>query len=68
MSKLIIRNHTNKTMNDVLVMAQRVIGCGRISDNGKSYCHITTFLNGVACRAVKNKESDTLTFWEEAER
>lgn len=66
MEKLIIVNKTDLPMSTILRMANGVITMGRISDDGKSYCYVSTFeKDGVVCCAQKNKASDTLTFFKE---
>ena len=67
--KLIIRNQSDLSMAEVLTIAQSVVLDGRISGDYKSYCYITSFVNGkfrgIMCYAQRNKNSDTLTFWRE---
>lgn len=63
--KLIIVNRTTHSMSSVLRLAAQVIDKGRVSDDGKSYSYGTRFLGGTMCSAKRNKESDTLIFWEE---
>lgn len=63
--RLIINNHTDLPMDIVLVRASRIVGEGRISGNGESYCYATRFKDGVSCYAKRNKTSDTLTFLKE---
>lgn len=65
MEKLIIVNKTDLPMSAILRKADGVIGMGRISDYGKSYCYVSTFKDGIVCCAQKNKASDTLTFFKE---
>jgi len=67
--KLIIRNQSDLSMAEVLVLAQSVVSDGRVSGDSKSYCYITSFVygkfRGITCYAQRNKNSDTLTFWRE---
>ena len=67
--KLIIRNQSDLSMVEVLVLAQSVVSDGRVSGGSKSYCYITSFVfgkfRGIVCFAQQNKNSDTLTFWRE---
>jgi len=67
--KLIIRNQSDLSMAEVLFLAQSVVSDGRVSGDSKSYCYITSFVNGkfrvIMCYAQRNKNSDTLTFWRE---
>jgi hypothetical protein len=43
MSKIIIKNQTEMDDISVLTLVQRVIKNGRISNNGKQYCYLTSF-------------------------
>jgi hypothetical protein len=63
--RLIIRNCTGRSMQDVLDMVSAVVSGGRLSGNGTEYCYLTTFKNGAFCSATRNKRSDTLTFYDE---
>lgn len=67
--KLIINNDSDLSMAEVLVLTQSVVSDGRVSGDGKSYCYITSFVNGkfrgIMCYAQRNKNSDTLIFWRE---
>ena len=69
--KLIINNDSDLSMAEILTLAQGVVLDGRISGDSKSYCYITSFVNGkfrgIMCFAQRNKNSDTLTFWRETE-
>ena len=67
--KLIIRNQSDLSMAEILILARSVVLDGRVSGNSESYCYITSFVNGkfrgIMCYAQRNKKSDTLTFWRE---
>ena len=43
MSKIIIKNQSEIDDISVLTLVQRVIKNGRISNNGKQYCYLTSF-------------------------
>lgn len=64
--KIIIENRTYLPMGTVLGFVQRVIDMGKVSENGKSYCYITTFKNvPIAVSARRNKASDSFVVWEQ---
>lgn len=68
MGKLIIDNRSGHKDEDALRLCIQVIKEGRISDEGKSYCHLTTFAakdNDVSVFAKRNKRSDKLTVYDE---
>lgn len=65
MSRLIIENRSRKSDAEALEYAARVVGGGRISDSGLSYCHVTTFRTGVVVAAYRNKSSDRLVILDE---
>lgn len=69
--RLIIRNQSDLSMEEVLTLAQSVVAEGRVSGNSDSYCYLTQFVNGnvrgIMCYAQRNKSSDTLTFWRETQ-
>ncbi len=54
MSKIIIKNQTEMDDISVLTLVQRVIKNGRISNNGKQYCYLTSF-------EIENKEYHIVT-------
>ena len=54
MSKIIIKNQTEISDIDVLTLIQRVIKNGRISNNNKQYCYLTSF-------SIDNKEYHVVT-------
>lgn len=39
----------------------QVVEQGRVSNNRKNYCYVTTFMDGICVQAKKNKKSDTFT-------
>jgi len=61
--RLIIDNRTDMPMNDVLQYVAKVIDMGRISDEGRSYCYATSFVNGIVIAAIRNKRSDRLLIY-----
>jgi hypothetical protein len=65
-AKLILENRTNLQMVDLLRLAQEVVSMGRISNDDKQYCYLTSFnVDGQEYLAVSglNKSSDKLTFY-----
>jgi len=67
MSKIIIKNNTEIDDISVLILVQRVIKYGRISNNGKQYCYLTAFeIENKEYHIVTdlNKCSDVFTFYE----
>ena len=54
MSKIIIKNQTEMDDISVLTLVQSVIKNGRISNNGKQYCYLTSF-------EIENKEYHIVT-------
>jgi hypothetical protein len=67
MEKLIINNKSELPMEQVLEIAQAIVRQGRMSNNGKQYCYLTSFvIDNVEYHATSdlNKCSDTLTIYE----
>jgi hypothetical protein len=65
-SKLILENRTDLPMVDFLRLAQEVVSMGRISNDGKQYCYVTSFtIDGQEYHIVSdlNEKSDKLTFY-----
>jgi len=61
MNKLIIENRTGLSDLESIDLIKRVIGSGRISNDGKQYCYLsTTEVNGLsyAVSTDLNKKSD----------
>ena len=57
MSKIIIKNQTEMDDISVLTLVQRVIKNGRISNNGKQYCYLTSFeIENKLQRLIKSLE------------
>lgn len=54
MKKIIIKYPTEPDDISVLTLVQRVIKDGRISNNGKQYCYLTSF-------EIKNKKYHIVT-------
>lgn len=54
MSKIIIKNQTEIDDISVLTLVQRVIKIGRISNNGKQFCYLSSF-------EIENKEYHIVT-------
>ena len=65
MNRIIINNRSSCNDKTVLNVVSRVISAGRISDNGKSYCYVTTLdCRNLAISAKRNKASDTFTAYD----
>jgi hypothetical protein len=65
-SKLILENRTDLPMVDFLRLAQEVVIMGRISNDEKQYCYLTSFtIDGKEYHIVSdlNEKSDKLTFY-----
>ena len=63
--KIIIKNETDLAMRNALFHVLAVMDEGRISDGGKSFCHVTSFKDGVHVVVRRNKASDTFIVWKE---
>jgi predicted DNA-binding WGR domain protein len=57
MEKIIIENRTEVSMITILSYIEQIVQMGRISHNDQ-YCGVTTWKNGIAIFADKNKCSD----------
>ena len=67
MNRLIINNNSPLSDREALEVVAAVMTQGRISDDGLSYCYITTLLvkgKEYGVRAKLNKGSDSFTIWE----
>ena len=65
-SKLILDNQTDLPMEDFLTLAKKVIQMGRISNNNKQFCFLTSFIidwEEYHIVSDLNKKSDKLTFY-----
>ena len=69
--KIIINNQSSLGDEEVLRLVGYVIRKGRISDNGRSYCYLTSFPIGCFCDvlvyAKRNKTSDTFVVYEQSD-
>jgi hypothetical protein len=66
MSQLIIKNQTEIDDISVLTLVQRVIDMGRVSNNNKQYCYLTSFnIKDIEYHLVSDlrKCSDVFTFY-----
>jgi len=54
--KIIIENRTSRTTAEIMPFVSHVLQAGKISDNGKQYCYITTW-PGTQVFVAKNKSS-----------
>lgn len=74
MNRIIVDNHCKNISDmDALSLVAEVIKEGRVSDNGESYCSVTTWKYPewtfkVVVFARKNKKSDKFIVYEESER
>ena len=65
----IIINNKSKVVSDIkaVELVSSVIQKGRISDDGKSYCYMTTYTlskETIAISATRNKSSDRFDVWD----
>ena len=56
--KIIIENRSDAPFGRCMGHVRSVIAGGRISDNGKQYCYLTDFGDGLKVAASLNKKSD----------
>lgn len=64
--KLILENRTDLPMVDFLRLAQEVVSMGRISNDNRQYCYLTSFIiDDQEYHIVSdlNDKSDKLTFY-----
>lgn len=61
MGRIIINNKSKLSDTKVLDYVQRVISMGRISNDDKQYCYLTTFPVDIAISTTLNKGSDSFT-------
>jgi hypothetical protein len=65
-TKLILENQSDLTMQDFLALASEVIKMGRISNDSKQYCYLSSFeVNNNEYHIVSdlNAKSDRLTIY-----
>lgn len=62
-NKLIIRNYTDLEDFEAISYVRAVIAEGKISDEGRQYCYVTTFKSGYKVICDRRKNSDTHTFY-----
>ncbi len=65
MSKIIVDNRSNLPDKDALMRVMHVVCGGRVS--GDSYCFVTTWMDGIAVSARRNKASDTFVIWSQSD-
>lgn len=58
MERIIIENRTQIPIDEIMLYVRKVIEGGRVSEDGKSYCFITTFRDGIVVSVRRNKNSD----------
>lgn len=72
MKKLILQNDApDIDMTTFLLWATHVVGAGRVSNNGRQYCYLTSFLlKGSEYHIVSdlNKKSDKLILYKVPEK
>lgn len=61
--RIIIENRSNASDKRVLKAVADVIDLGRISNNEKQYCYLTTFFDGLKISTDLNKASDRFVAW-----
>ena len=61
--KIIIDIRDNIPSTDALMKVAQVIEDGRTSNNGKNYCWLTAWNDGVNIYSKRNKQSDTFTVY-----
>lgn len=64
MTRLIVNNQSDLDMETALELCKGVVGRGRVSGGGDSYCYLTVFTvddQKYQVAADRNKASDTLT-------
>jgi len=62
--RIIIENRSSIPLFNAITYVESVIGQGRVSDGGKSYCHVTTFESDIVVYAMRNKASDRFIVWD----
>ena len=70
MSKIIIKNNTDLSDLYVMYLVCSIIKSGRISDNGKAYCYLTSFQTNEGnyyINADLRKCSDVFTCYKSSE-
>ena len=67
MSRIIIENRSSKTDEHVCRMVGNVISNGRISNDGKQYCYVTTFETGLVIATDLNAKSDRFIAYDDKE-
>lgn len=67
MEKLIIENHTNKSMYELMQYIEIVLIGGRVSGRGDKaqYCYHTSFNDNTQVSTFKNKKSDRFVIYAE---
>ena len=59
MSKIIIDNRSDLTIDEALARVASVIAKGRISGDGKNYCYATAWPDGTNVFAARSVSNDT---------
>ena len=71
MDKIIVKNQTELSMISVLELVKKVIEIGRISNNGKQYCYLTSFnIENTEYHIVTDlrQKSDVFTIYKTAKK
>lgn len=64
-SRLIIENRTNLSMLDIMHHVIAVLRMGRISNDEKQYCYVSTFADGIVIASDLNDKSDRLVVYQQ---
>lgn len=65
MSRIIINNKTDIPDEIALKKILSVIREGKVSNNGKQYCYVVSFLDGTFVSSGLLKEGHVFTLWQE---
>lgn len=62
-NKIIIENRTELPLLKVMWYVEAVMKEGLISNDGKQYCYMTTFRDGICVSTDLNKKSHRFVVW-----
>lgn len=65
MNKLIIDNQTDLSEIEVFPYIWEIINQGKISNNNKQHCYVTTFKDGIVVCSFLNKKSERLLVYKD---
>jgi len=63
MEKLIVENRSNLDLKDAIILIKSVLDEGKISNEGKQHCYLTTFTfkgDKFSVHSILNKKSERL--------